>query len=131
MRMGINERTGQMLMGWPHCQQSIRLCLTTRFRTREMRFHIGSDVPSFQDENASADTIFDFFVAIAEALADPDSGEPAFRLGEIEVIASGARSGRFGFLLSGTYFPRGHLGDFSIFEPRSLDWLATDLMEAA
>lgn len=120
MRVGINEWTGQRLTGWAHCQQSIRRCLRTRFRTREMRQHLGSRVPELQDDNASADTIFDFFVAIAEALSDPDGGEPGFRLVEIEIVASGARSGRFAFLLSGIFFPRGHLGDFSISELQSV-----------
>ncbi len=89
-----------MLKGWPHCRQSIRACLRTRFRTREMRFHLGSEVPDFQDANSDIETIFDYFVAIAEALSDPDSGVPGYRLRDIEVIASGARNGRFGFLLS-------------------------------
>ena len=77
-----------------------------------------------QDHNASVDTIFDVFVAIANALSDPDGGEPGYRLRDIEVITSGARTGRFAFLLTGSYFPRGHLGDYSISETRS-----TQLME--
>jgi hypothetical protein len=122
MRTGIDARTGQVLTGWPHCRQSIRACLTTRFRTRDMRFHIGSEVPQFQDANADIDTIFDFFVAIATALSDPDSGVPGFRLRDVEVLTGAARSGRFGFLLNGVYFPRGHLGDYTIYDPQSLDW---------
>lgn len=123
MRTGIDARTGQVLKGWPHCRQSIRACLRTRFRTREMRFHLGSEVPDFQDANSDIETIFDYFVAIAEALSDPDSGVPGYRLRDIEVIASGARNGRFGFLLSGVFFPRGHLGDYSIYENQSVDWI--------
>ncbi len=46
MRVGLNERTGQLLTGWAHCQQCIRRCLRTRFRTREMRYHLGSEVPA-------------------------------------------------------------------------------------
>jgi len=121
VRTGIDEQTGQILRGWPHCQQSIRRCLRTRFRTREMRHHIGSDVPELQDANADAATIFSFFVAIAEALADPHGGEPGFRVRSIEVISSG-RLGRFMFLLAGDYFPFGHLGDYSIREDGSISW---------
>lgn len=123
MRVGLNERTGQLLTGWAHCQQCIRRCLRTRFRTREMRYHLGSDVPELQDDNLSEATIFRFFAAIAEALSDPDGGEPGFRLQDIEVVASGARSGRIVFLLTGVFFPRGHLGDFSVYERQSTDWM--------
>ena len=126
MRTGIDAQTGRILTGWAHCEQSIRRCLKTRFRTREMRFHLGSQVPMLQDDNASADVIFDFFVAIAEALADEDGGEPGYRLRDIEIVTSGTRSGRFTFLLTGTFFPRGHLGDYSITETRSMN-----LLEAA
>lgn len=119
MRVGIDARTGQQLTGWAHCQQSIAFCLSTRFRTREMRFHLSSDVLELQDENASPDTIFSVFVAIADALADPDGGEPGFVLREIEIITSGAKSGRFVFLLSGIFFPLGHLGDYSLSEQRT------------
>lgn len=121
MRAGFDEVTGRMLVGWPHCQQSIRMCLRKRIRTVEMRYHHGCEVPELQDGNTDADTIFDVFVAIAEALADPDGGEPGFRLQTIGVHVVG-RTGRTVFLLSGIFFPRGHLGDFSIYEPQDVYW---------
>jgi len=72
-----------------------------------------------QDQNADPDTIFLIFRAIAEALNDPDGGEPGFNLKAIELVEQG-RSGRFVFLLTGDYFPAGHLGDFSVHEDRSV-----------
>ena len=121
MRTGIHPRTGQIVQGWAHCQLMIGRCLTTRFRTVVMRRHHGSGVPVFQDDNGDARTIFSFFVAIANALSDPDSGEPGFRLTSVE-LAQASRTGRFVFLLTGIFFPRGHLGDFSVFEEQALRW---------
>jgi len=118
MRAGIDARTGTVLTGWDHCAQSVGRCLTTRVASRVMRRHLGSGVRELQDDNADAGTIFRAYVAIAAALADPDGGEPGFNLREIELVERG-RSGRFVFLLSGDYYPRGHLGDFSIREDRT------------
>lgn len=121
MRTGIDPRTGKLVQGWPHCEIMIGRCLTTRFGSVPTRRHHGSSVPAFQDDNADPNTIMRFFVAIADALADPDSGEPGYRLTSVKMI-SASRSGRFAFLLSGFFFPRGHLGDFSIYETRSIAW---------
>jgi phage baseplate assembly protein W len=117
MRVGIDAETGQVLTGWDHCVQSISKCLTTRFNTRIIRRHLGSIVPELQDDNADPSTIFRVYMAIAEALNDPDSGEAGFSLQTIELLEWG-RSGRFVFLLEGIFYPRGHLGDYSIFETR-------------
>lgn len=118
MRAGIDARTGAVLTGWDHCAQSIGKCLTTRVAARVMRRHLGAGVLELQDENADAGTIFRAYVAIASALNDPDGGEPGFNLREIELVENG-RTGRFMFLLTGDFFPRGHLGDFSIREDRT------------
>lgn len=117
MRTGIDAQTGKLLTGWAHCVQSIGKCLTTRFETRMLRRHLGSLVPELQDQNADAMTIFKVYMAIADALNDPDSGEPGFSLQTIEMVEYG-RAGRFVFILDGTYYPRGHLGDYSLKEKR-------------
>lgn len=117
MRTGIDAETGKVLTGWPHCVQSIRRCLSSRFGSRVMHRHIGSQVPALQDDNADPGTIMRLYGAIAEALADPDGGEPGFNLTSIDLVRGG-RDGRFVFMLEGEYFPRGHLGDFSVREAR-------------
>lgn len=118
MRTGIDAQTGKLLTGWAHCVQSIGKCLTTRFRTRMLRAYIGSLVPEMQDQNADAKTIFKVYMSIAEALNDPVSGEPGFSLQTIEMVEYGP-SGRFVFLLDGIFYPRGHLGDYSLQERKS------------
>lgn len=117
MRTGVNAVTGKLLKGWEHCAQSISKCLRTRPASRIMRRHLGSLLPLLQDANADALTIFKVYQAIADALNDPDGGEPGFSLQNVELVEYG-RTGRFAFLLSGTWFPRGHLADFAISEDK-------------
>ncbi|WP_273792377.1 baseplate assembly protein [Brucella anthropi] len=119
MRTGIDAQTGKLLTDWPHCVQSIGKCLTTLLGTRMLRRYIGSLVPEMQDQNADPMTIFRVYMAVAEALSDPVSGEPGFGLQTIEMVEYG-RSGRFVFILDGVYYPRGHLGDFSLKEHKQL-----------
>ncbi len=115
MRTGIDERSFGVLTGWNHCVQSLGKILTTRINTRVCRRHLGSLVPDLQDANASSRTIFDLYVALADAIEDPTDGEPGFVLRTIE-LAAGGRAGRFAFILGGDFYPLGHLGDFSIRE---------------
>lgn len=118
MRVGTDAQTGQLITGWDHCVQSMGKLLSTRFATRPARRHLGNDVPELQDANASTLTIFKAFASVADALGDPDGGEPGFALQSIEMAQYG-RDGRFVFILDGIFYPRGHLGDYSVFEPRS------------
>ena len=118
MRTGVDAATGRVLTGWDHCAQSVGRCITTRLGSRVARRHLGSRVLELQDANADARTIFEAYRSIAEAINDQDGGEPGFNLRTIELVEQG-RTGRFIFLLTGDYYPRGHLGDYSIREDRS------------
>lgn len=117
MRTGIDATTGQVLEGWPHVVQSLGKIVRTRVNTRTMYRHLGSRVPELQDANANPRTLFELYAALAEAIEDETDGEPGFRLDTIELVIGG-RDGRFAFDLGGAYFPRGHLGDFSLEENR-------------
>ena len=122
MRTGVDQHTGEWLSGWAHCVQSIQIILTTRIGARIWRRTFGAAVQSIQDANAHPRTLVEFYRSVAEAL---DKWEPGYKLDTIELKKSG-RDGVFHFNMTGTYYPNGHLGDFSISEKRAFCSIAND-----
>jgi phage baseplate assembly protein W len=129
MRSGIDRQTGRLLIGWDHCVQSIAVILTTRVGSRVMRRPFGSAALELQDRNATAKRIMQIYAAVAAAIK---RWEPGFRLQTIALTRGGA-DGIFAFEISGIFFPRGHLGDYSLTETRSAVLAANDngLVEVA
>lgn len=111
-RYGLNRWTGKPLTGWEHCAQSIRDIITTPIGTRVMRRDYGSRILDIMDRPMSQDTLFEATAIIAEAL---ETWEPRFKLKRVW-INDADPSGRFEVSVTGVYFPRGHVGDFSISE---------------
>lgn len=112
---GINADTGKPLGGWDHVVQSIRVILTTPIGTRVMRREFGSELMSLIDAPMEDRVLLAVYVATANAL---QRWEPRFGLTDVEVV-SPAASGQISLRLSGNYYPRGHLGDFSLGSERS------------
>lgn len=129
MRSGIDRRTGKLLIGWDHCVQSIAVILTTRVGSRVMRRAFGSAALELQDRNATARRVMQIYAAVAAAIK---RWEPGFRLQTIAMTRGGA-DGVFVFEISGIFYPRGHLGDYSLNEERSAVLAANDngLVEVA
>lgn len=117
MRAGMDEATGKIITGWDHVQMVIRRALTTRPGALVLRRKIGSGLKALQDENMTGENILRTYVAIADALspANPMWGEPGFRLRKIQLVGLDSH-GQAGFVLSGDYYPKGHLGDYSAVE---------------
>lgn len=105
--VGIDRRTGQVLVDWAHVVQSIEDILTTRILTRVMVRGYGSDHPRLIDAPMNEQSLLLFYVTAAEAL---ERWEPRFTLSFINFIEAEA-SGRAVLRLVGDYLPRGHLGD--------------------
>jgi uncharacterized protein len=112
---GINRMTGALLDGWPHVEQSINLLITTVLGQRVMRRNIGSRLPRLVDAPISPSTLIDFYAATAGVI---DKWEPRFKL--IRVTMDEADKGHLTIAAEGVYFPRGHLGDFSIQQPKNV-----------
>lgn len=125
---GVNAETGKPLSDWDHVQQSIRKILTTRLNTRVMRRDFGSELPDLIDAKMSGRNVLAVYSAAAAAI---QKWEPRFRVKSARLNAAGylttedgrtIRAGEGGIVsleLHGLYFPRGHLGDFSVVEDAS------------
>lgn len=122
---GINAETGKPLGGWDHVVQSIRVILTTAIGTRVMRREFGSELMSLVDAPMEDRVLLAVYVATANAL---QRWEPRFGLTDITVLETNS-NGLLRLALGGKYYPRGHLGDFTVYDDRAT--LAVDLPRAA
>lgn len=120
--VGINAATGRLLTDWDHTHQSIRKIVQTAIGARVMRRDFGSDLPDLVDTKMIRKNILAVYSAAASAI---QQWEPRFRMRSGAVRSVGA-DGTIGLVLSGTYFPRGHRGDYSLSESRTVQ-----LVEAA
>ena len=112
--VGMDRRTGRPIYGWDHVLQSIEDILTTRLMQRVMRREYGSLLPRLIDAPMNDRVVLAFYAAAAEALR---RWEPRFRLRRCSITRAGSDGG-ITLELSGVYYPRGHLGDYSVMETR-------------
>lgn len=80
-----------------------------------MRRDFGSRLYDLIDAKMVQRNVLALYVATAEAI---DRWEPRFRIAEVR-IPDAAPTGKIIMEIYGTYFPRGHLGDYSIAEDAS------------
>lgn len=111
---GLDASTGEGRADWAHVEQSIGKILMTPIGSRVMRREFGSRVRDLVDAKLTPRTVLAIYAAVAEALV---RWEPRFRLASASIVAADAQ-GRVTLALTGVYFPRGHLGDYSIVEDR-------------
>ena len=110
---GVNRLTGKPLSGWDHVAQSLGVLFTTPRLSRVMRRHLGSNVPRLVDAPMSPVTIIDVYAAMADAIRF----EPRFQVSRFSVVEA-TTAGQLTIAVEGIYFPRGHLGDFTVQEPK-------------
>lgn len=112
---GTSAGAGTVLQDWPHVQQSIATILTTPLGSRVMRRDFGSNLFDLIDAKMIQRNVLALYSASALAIA---RWEPRFRLTSASVDQVSAE-GRVVLNIFGTYYPRGHLGDYSIAEDAS------------
>jgi phage baseplate assembly protein W len=112
---GTNARTGAPLSDWEHTEQSIQRVLTTPLGSVVMWRDYGSQLFDLVDAKMIQRNVLALYVAAADALA---KWEPRFQLAYANVTQL-TPDGMVGLNLYGTYYPRGHLGDYSIAEDAS------------
>ena len=112
---GTSASAGTVLEDWAHVQQSIAKILTTPLGSRVMRRDFGSNLFDLIDAKMVQRNVLAVYSASALAIA---RWEPRFRLtsASIDQLTAG---GRLVLNIFGTYYPRGHLGDYSIAEDAS------------
>lgn len=131
-RTGISG-DGRVQTGWEHVVECIRRILSTELGSRVQRRDFGSLIPRLLDKPQNEETLVNFYMATAEALYPRRVrgqwyGEPCFRLERCTLDASVL--GEVSLLISGSYLPRGHLGDFKQSSPREIIFSATRLLDA-
>ncbi len=118
VRIGVDRRTGKLITGWNHVEQSICVIFSTRYHTRVLRRWCGSFVPHLLGQSMVDRTITRFYWAIGTAL---DLWEPNFGLQRVRVATRSdgsllsspedIRRGNLQTQNEGIYRPRAHLGD--------------------
>lgn len=138
---GTDHSTGRLLDGWPHVVQSVMIVMTTFFGERMLRRWFGSNVPKLLGRNMTVETVTVFFSMLIAALEVKELStglprEPRFKITKI-VPHSVDRLGTIKMTVTGVYMPRGHLGDTTVEDTRSIALMhnvvdnTSELLEAA
>lgn len=106
---GFSRETGKVLTGFDHVQQSIGVILNTLLATRVMKRDFGSTLPELVDRPMTDKNLLSVYSASAEAIRkwEPRFVPSGFKFSR----ADGA--GSVSVSVTGTYYPNGHLGDYS------------------
>lgn len=110
---GMDRETGKPLDGWAHVSQSLADIFTTAMGARVMRREYGADIRRLVDAPMSPATLVDFYAAAAHAV---DKDEPRFKVTKFGTVDA-TTDGNLTVECDGIYYPRGHLGDYSISQP--------------
>lgn len=107
-RVGIDERTGEKLVGWAHVRQSLAVIWTTALKARVMRLDFGSRLRTWLAEDLTPETALGIYGDLVEATY---RFEPEYRISRLQLVDA-TRLGGLGLRHTGTYYPEGRLGNW-------------------
>lgn len=113
---GVNAVTGKLLTDWDHTSQSIQKVLTTPKYSRVMRRLFGGRTPDFVDLKMTRRNILALYADAARSIL---TWEPRYRMSSGRVTRAD-ETGEIVLEIFGTYYPRGHRGDYSVSETKSV-----------
>ena len=106
---GLSRSAGSVLTDFDHVRQSIGVILTTPIGSRVMRREFGSELFDLIDRPMTDQVILAVYSATVMAIArwEPRYAVLGCQIGRL------SEAGEMSVELSGVYYPRGHLGDFT------------------
>lgn len=116
-RTGIDQTNGQPLTGYPHLVQSLAKIFTTTPQELPMLLAFGADLLGEIGKNLYPAEVLRIYGIIVSQV---NAWEPEFRIATLRLVSLDA-TGALAIALTGTYFPEGRLGNYSISEPANLD----------
>ncbi len=119
-RVGMSRTTGKLLTGFAHCVQSILDIITTAIGTRVMRLEYGADAFGLIDAPGTKYVLALWYSRVATAVYN---FEPGFRITRFFLEDTDKGGGHYIIALGGTYYPRGHLGDYSVSEDATMRFI--------
>lgn len=84
--IGADQRTGKLLGGTDYLRQRIANAISTPLWTTVMHRGRGGALHELLDTAITPSSLIDIYAAIAQALDNPQSGVPDFRLQQIRAV---------------------------------------------
>ena len=126
-RTGIDGRTGKVLTGIPHLQQSLGKIWGTRIDTRVMRLSFGSNLRSLLSEDLSPSIAL---LIYNELYGSAAKWEPEYALTQLQLVTL-TEGGKLGLRHAGVYFPEGRFGNYDLAIPLALQTTPASRLGAA
>ncbi|KZL17692.1 hypothetical protein PsAD2_03029 [Pseudovibrio axinellae] len=128
---GFSTSQPELNSGWENTTDCILTTLKAELGSYAQRRDWGCDISKLIDKPQHQDLIVDFYFSIALALQPrlvrgTWYGEPRFHLENISIDAS--VPAKLTTILSGIYFPLGHLGSFERAERKDVAYSKPDLL---
>lgn len=111
-RTGVDARTGKVLRGRAHLDQSIAKIVTTAIGERVMRLDFGCGLVRQIGRNIHAAFLLHLY---GDLIAAVHRWEPEARIKHVRLV-SVERTGGYAFAIGGLYFPEGRFGNYEISE---------------